>query len=95
MKSQHSDDSQQCSFCGRSRADVPQMIASPHGSVICAECVAVCNQLLADQGGGKPPRASNGRRAAPADADDQLNRPVETVIPRPQGAEARSAQGLS
>jgi ATP-dependent Clp protease ATP-binding subunit ClpX len=81
MKSQHSDDSQQCSFCGRSRADVPQMIASPHGSVICAECVAVCNQLLADQGGGKPPRASNGRRAAPADADDQLNRPVETVIP--------------
>jgi ATP-dependent Clp protease ATP-binding subunit ClpX len=79
MKSQGNDGSQHCSFCGRSRSDVPQMIASPHGSVICAECVTVCNQLLAEQGVGKP--RSGGRRAAVADPDDQLNRPVATVIP--------------
>jgi len=53
------------------------MIASPRGAVICAECVGVCNQLLAEQGGGK----GRSGKGAPVEIEDQLNRPVETVVP--------------
>jgi len=54
------------------------MIASPHGAVICADCVEVCNQLLAGQPAGK---AKAGGRKAAMQPEDQLNRPVEATIP--------------
>ena len=35
-----------CSFCGRSRANAPQMISSPSGIFICADCVRLCNNMV-------------------------------------------------
>ena len=37
-----------CSFCGRSKDDVPRIIAGP-GVFICSECVAVCEQTFRTQ----------------------------------------------
>jgi ATP-dependent Clp protease ATP-binding subunit ClpX len=54
------------------------MIASPHGAVICADCVGVCNQLLAGQNAAKP---RHGGRKAAVEPEDQLNRPIETAVP--------------
>lgn len=36
-----------CSFCGKPRAADLRLVAGP-GVYICAECVALCNQILAD-----------------------------------------------
>ena len=35
-----------CSFCGRQREDAPQMISSPSGVFICADCVKLCNNMI-------------------------------------------------
>ena len=35
-----------CSFCGRTRLEVPQMISSPTGVNICDDCVEVCRRML-------------------------------------------------
>ncbi len=37
-----------CSFCGRGREQTRRVIAGPNGVYICAECVAVCNEVLAE-----------------------------------------------
>ena len=36
-----------CSFCNKVQDDVPELIAGPR-VFICSECVAVCNDILAD-----------------------------------------------
>ena len=50
-KSTRKDDSKvdNCSFCGRSGAQVERLIAGPPGIFICNECVDVCATLLRDQ----------------------------------------------
>jgi ATP-dependent Clp protease ATP-binding subunit ClpX len=45
-KNNNDQDRVVCSFCGRSREEVPHMIASRSGAHICAECVDVCEQML-------------------------------------------------
>jgi ATP-dependent Clp protease ATP-binding subunit ClpX len=45
-KNNNGQDRVVCSFCGRSREEVPHMIASRSGAHICAECVDVCEQML-------------------------------------------------
>ena len=77
MASHRNDSPQRCSFCGRTRTEAPQMIASPRGAVICAECVVVCNQLLAEQGVGVKP----GTTAGKANLEAQLNRPIASSVP--------------
>lgn len=37
-----------CSFCGKSQADVLQIIAGP-GAFICNECVQMCVEIVATQ----------------------------------------------
>lgn len=39
-----------CSFCGKKNADVQRMIAGPPpaSAVICNECIALCNQIIAE-----------------------------------------------
>ena len=37
-----------CSFCGRGREQTRRLIAGPNGVYICAECVALCNEILAE-----------------------------------------------
>lgn len=42
------DTAEKCSFCGKRRNQVPAM-ASAGASRICAECVALCNEIVAEQ----------------------------------------------
>ena len=37
-----------CSFCGRDRHEAPQMISSPSGVYICADCVHLCMRMVDD-----------------------------------------------
>jgi hypothetical protein len=39
-----------CSFCGKSQAEVPKLIAGP-GIFICSECVVLCNEIIDDDRG--------------------------------------------
>ena len=54
-----------CSFCGKNGDQVVKLITGP-AVHICNECVAMCNEILADEG-----------RKAPAGAVDALPTPVE------------------
>lgn len=36
-----------CSFCGRNRSEVDEMVSSPTGAHICNSCVEVCNRMVA------------------------------------------------
>jgi ATP-dependent Clp protease ATP-binding subunit ClpX len=38
--------SRQCSFCSRSEAEVPRLIAGPEGVFICRECVDLCREII-------------------------------------------------
>ena len=40
-------DEVRCSFCGKSRNQVQQLITSPHGAFICDECVKACSDIMA------------------------------------------------
>jgi hypothetical protein len=44
-----------CSFCGKSRDQVGRLIAGPNFVYICNECVALCNQILAENEGKPQP----------------------------------------
>lgn len=46
-----------CSFCGNTREEVRRMIAGPNDVVICNECVALCNDLIAEHGAGQEAEA--------------------------------------
>lgn len=51
-----------CSFCGKRQDQVQRLIAGP-GVYICAECVGLCNEILADDaqlspGPGRVPGAA-------------------------------------
>ena len=41
-------DSFTCSFCGKGREQTRRLIAGPNRIFICAECVALCNDILAE-----------------------------------------------
>jgi ATP-dependent Clp protease ATP-binding subunit ClpX len=38
-----------CSFCGKPQERVERLIAGPNRVYICNECVALCNEIIADQ----------------------------------------------
>ena len=38
-----------CSFCGRSQDEVQRLIAGPPPIFICDECIAICNQVIAEE----------------------------------------------
>ena len=39
----------QCSFCGKAQAQVQRLIAGPDKVFICDECVALCDQIIAEE----------------------------------------------
>lgn len=43
-----------CSFCGKSQAQVEQLIAGPGGVFICDECVVLCQQIIQERRAGSP-----------------------------------------
>ena len=42
----------QCSFCGKTQREVKKLIAGPT-AYICDECVALCNDIIAEDSGGE------------------------------------------
>jgi ATP-dependent Clp protease ATP-binding subunit ClpX len=38
-----------CPSCGEPNGEVERMIAGPSGVVICDECVARCNEIIAEE----------------------------------------------
>ena len=38
-----------CSFCGKGQHQVQKLIAGPRGVFICDECVALCNDVIAER----------------------------------------------
>ena len=49
MAGRNSDEKIRCSFCGKSRDQVRQMITGPSGIFICDECVDLCSELIEDE----------------------------------------------
>jgi len=43
-----------CSFCGKPRSDALQLVAGP-GVYICAKCIGLCTEILAEPESGAPP----------------------------------------
>jgi ATP-dependent Clp protease ATP-binding subunit ClpA len=43
-----------CSFCGKPRSDALRLVAGPD-VYICAECIGLCTQILAEPESGTPP----------------------------------------
>jgi ATP-dependent Clp protease ATP-binding subunit ClpX len=39
----------QCSFCGKSQDQVKRLIAGPNHVYICDQCVALCNEIIAEE----------------------------------------------
>lgn len=56
-------DNRPCSFCGKSRQDVRKLVAEGD-AVICDECIALCHDILLEQG----PRPEGRRLPAPGSA---------------------------
>ena len=60
---------ERCSFCGRSRAVGDRLVDGP-GHAICSDCIAACNEIIADSESAPAPR---GRLPSPADLVAHLN----------------------
>ena len=39
-----------CSFCGKSQTQVKKVVAGPNGVYICNECVALCVEIMTEEG---------------------------------------------
>ncbi|MFO7820723.1 MAG: ATP-dependent Clp protease ATP-binding subunit ClpX [Lentisphaeria bacterium] len=63
------DETQRCSFCGRTQNQAPPMVASPAGAHICAECVDVCRGML------------DGNAPEKEEQEEQTVHPEEHEIP--------------
>ncbi|MDP6798510.1 MAG: ATP-dependent Clp protease ATP-binding subunit ClpX [SAR202 cluster bacterium] len=51
----------QCSFCGKTQAQVRRLIAGPERVFICDECVNLCEQIIAEE---SPAQSAAGEKAA-------------------------------
>ena len=49
MAKKKGDDGRFCTFCGKGRAEVQNMISGPGEICICEECVEVCNDIIAEE----------------------------------------------
>ena len=58
-------DEMHCSFCGKLKTDVAQLVAGPT-VYICNECVELCEDIIAEELDSDPPRrdGGDGRRGA-------------------------------
>ncbi|RCV49188.1 ClpX C4-type zinc finger protein, partial [Marinitenerispora sediminis] len=51
-----------CTFCGKAPREVRKLIAGPSPYAICDGCVGLCNELIAEEAGG---RTAEGPGAPP------------------------------
>jgi len=77
MSNKQSKDRIRCSFCGRDDNEAPEMIGSPTGVYICAECVDICRNMIHEKGGeGKVTKGKGDEAGKPT--------PIpELTVPRP------------
>jgi ATP-dependent Clp protease ATP-binding subunit ClpX len=61
-----------CSFCGKTQSDVAKLIAGP-GVYICNECVALCNDIIAEEIEREEPRDSRTPLPKPSDIKETLD----------------------
>jgi ATP-dependent Clp protease ATP-binding subunit ClpX len=57
-----------CSFCGKSRSRALRLIAGPGRVHICAECVTLCNAILAQEPPATPTPVSPEESRRPYEA---------------------------
>ena len=69
-----SDRTLHCSFCGKSQHEAHKLIAGP-SVFICNECVSLCNDILADEGGDNTTEG-NKTISNPRDIHHELNQYV-------------------
>jgi hypothetical protein len=62
-----------CSFCGKNREQARRLIAGPNGIYICDDCIALCNEILAENEPSAPAEAPAAPSAA-AQASAQRGR---------------------
>ena len=65
-----------CSFCGKTQDQVRRLIAGAGDVYICNECVEVCNDAIADDGGGAEPAATISAPPTPMEIFEFVNRHV-------------------
>lgn len=65
-----------CSFCGKPQSQRLRLIAGPNGVYICAECVALCNEILTEN-----PVASSPAQQAPRSSPPDWRRLLRGWIP--------------
>ncbi|MEK7777982.1 MAG: ClpX C4-type zinc finger protein, partial [Chloroflexota bacterium] len=68
-----------CSFCGKAQAQVKQLIAGQNKAFICDECIALCQQIVADQAEATPAPASAAKPAR-LPAPREVNRLLEEYV---------------
>lgn len=63
-----------CSFCGKTQQQVIKLIAGP-GVYICDQCIDLCNQIVEEEIGKRPPGVRNAEiDAAARSAIEAVNR---------------------
>ena len=66
-----------CSFCGKHQDQVRKLVAGP-GVFICDQCIALCNEVLAEDAGPRPPTTERPGRGG------WIRRMVGPKPPHPQ-----------
>ena len=51
-----------CSFCGKTQGQVKRLIAGPDRVFICDECVALCDQIIAEESPSQSKSSSHPKR---------------------------------
>ncbi len=66
-------DSLSCSFCNKQQGSVGKLIAGPDRIFICDECVAICNDIIADKGKAATPGPDRKRHLTPSEIRKRLD----------------------
>jgi ATP-dependent Clp protease ATP-binding subunit ClpX len=64
-----------CSFCGKSQEEVRKLIAGPD-VYICDECIALCNEILAEEEGEYRHFSTSSNIPKPSEIKDDKAYPV-------------------
>ena len=62
-----------CSFCNKQQGSVGKLIAGPDRIFICDECVAICNDIIADKEKTRPPKPERKRPLTPEEIKARLD----------------------
>ncbi len=69
----------QCSFCGKTQEQTKRLIAGPNGVYICAECVALCREIIEQE--TPPPVPVPGQWTAKTNNSVSTSAPLTSAAP--------------